>query len=108
MIILDFDTWTEYCEDLYNYNIRPDNKLLKKNSMNNNEEPLPIIECEVRDAILTLKNGKSPGIDNIPSVLLRHGGESLIQIFTTLCQEIWKTKSLIIRIQKRCFSIKMF
>ena len=30
MIILDFDTWTEYCEDLYNYKIRPDNKLLKK------------------------------------------------------------------------------
>ena len=22
-------TWTEYCEDLYNYKIRPDNNLLK-------------------------------------------------------------------------------
>ena len=62
--------------------------------MNSNEEPLPILECEVRNEILTLKNGKSPGPDNIPSELLKHGGESLIKIFTTMCQQIWKTKKL--------------
>ena len=60
-------TWTEYCENVYNYKIRPDNNLLKQNTMNSNEEPIPILECEVRNAILTLKNGKSPGPDNIPS-----------------------------------------
>ena len=38
--------------------------------------------------MLTLKNGKSPGIDKIPSEPLKHGGEILIKIFTTL----WKTK----------------
>ena len=57
------NTWTEYCEDLYNYEIRPHNNLLKKNTMNNYEGSLPILECEVRDAIPTLKNGKSPGLD---------------------------------------------
>ena len=84
------NTWTEYCEFLYNYKIRPDNIniLVKKNTMNNNEEPLPILECEVRDAILTLKNGKSPDRDNIPSELLKHEGESLIQIFTILCRHM--------------------
>ena len=59
--------------------------------------------------ILTLKNGKSPGPDNIPGELLKHGGESLIKIFTTICQQIWKTKkwpdqwtkSLIIPIPKK-------
>ena len=77
--------------------------------MNNNEESLPILESEVRNAILTLKNGKSPCPDNIPGELLKHGGESLIKIFTTICQEIWKTKkwpdqwtkSLIIPIPKK-------
>ena len=53
------NTLTEYCEDLYNYKIRPDNNLLKKNTMNNNEEQiLLILEYEVR-TILALKNGKS-------------------------------------------------
>ena len=53
------NTLTEYCEDLYNYNIRPDNNILKKNTMNNNEEQiLLILEYEVR-TILALKNGKS-------------------------------------------------
>ena len=84
------NTWTEYCEDLYYCKIGPDN-ILKKNTMNNNEEQLPL-ECEVRDVILTLKNGKSPSLDNIPSELLKHWGESLIEIFTTSCQHIWKTK----------------
>ena len=86
------NNWTEYYEDLYNYKIRSDNNLLKKNTMNNNEELL-ILECEVCDAIQTLKNVKSSGLYNIPSELLKHGGESLIIIFTTLCQEIWKTNA---------------
>ena len=59
--------------------------------MYNNEKPLPIIECEVRDAILNLKNGKSPGIDNIQSELLKYKVESLIQIFATLFLQILKT-----------------
>ena len=121
MIILDKDnkpvtenielikTWTEYYKDLYNFKIKPDNNLLKPNIMNNNEESLPILESEVRNAILTLKNGKSPDPDNIPGELLKHGGESLIKIFTTICQQIWKTKkwpdqwtkSLIIPIPKK-------
>ena len=65
--------WTEYCKDVYNYKIIPDNNLLKPNKININEYSLPILESEVRNAILTLKNGKSPGPDNIPSELLKHG-----------------------------------
>ena len=54
--------------------------------MNNNEEPFPILEWEVRDAIMALKYGKSRGLDNIPSELLKHGLERIIIIITTLCQ----------------------
>ena len=53
---------------------------MRKNTMNNNEEPLPVLECEVRDAILTLKNRKPSVIDIIPSELLKHGKESLLKI----------------------------
>ena len=102
-------TWTENCKDLYNYKIRPDNNLLKPNKINSNEDSLTILEYEVRNVIVTLKNGKSPGPDNIPSELLKYGGERIIKIFTTICQQIWKTKkwpdqwtkSLIIPIPKK-------
>ena len=96
---------------LYNYKIRPDN-ILKPNKINSNEYSIPKLESEVRNAILTLKNGKSPGPDNITSELLKHGGESIIKIFTTIFQQIWKTKkwpdqwtkSLIIPIPKKADS----
>ena len=85
-------TWTEYCKDLYNYKIRTYNNLLKPNKINSNEYSFPLLESEVRNAILTLKNGKSPGPDNISSELLKLGGESINKIFTTICQQIWKKK----------------
>lgn len=56
------------------------NNLLKQNIMNVNEIPLPITECEVRNAITTLK---ARGHDNIQSELLKHRGERLIKIITT-------------------------
>ena len=68
--------------------------------MNNNEEPLPILECEVCDAIITFKNGKSPGIDNIPSELLKHGGKSLIKIFTDITSTNMENYKVIRPIEK--------
>ena len=42
-------------------------------------------------AIRSLKNGKSPGIDNVPSEILKGGGEALNDIITKLCQKVWST-----------------
>ena len=39
-----------------------------------------------------LKNDKTPGNDNISAELIKHGGESIIKIYTEICQNIWKTK----------------
>ena len=53
--------------------------------MNQGEESnddLPILKDEIINANKNLKNGKSPGSDNIPSELLK--GESLENIFTDL------------------------
>ena len=73
------------------------------------EEELSILESEVIEAITTLKEGKSPGIDNIPSELVKYGGNAVVRILTTLCQKSWSskiwpsqtTKSLIILIPKK-------
>ena len=44
------------------------------------------MKSEVIHAIKSLKNGKSPGIDNVPNELLKGGCEALNDIITKLCQ----------------------
>ena len=106
-----FKTWTEYCNNLYNYPIKPNiHKLTNRNQNNTDiEETLQILKSEVENAINMLKNDKTPGNDNISAELIKHGGESIIKIYTEICQHIWKTKiwpdqwtkSLIIPIPKK-------
>ena len=64
---------------------------------------------EVEEAVRNLKGDKSPGVDNIPAELLKHGGEAITTILTTICQKIWENKkwlkewiqSLIIPLHKK-------
>ena len=74
------ERWTEYCEELYNYEIRPDSSILDSNS-DTNREPgdAPIMKKEVEEAVRSLKGGKSPGVDNIPAELMKHAGQSSSQ-----------------------------
>ena len=76
------------------------------NQNTDTDDELPIL---VVNAIKTLKEGKSPGIDNIPSELIKHGGTAIIRMLTAICQKAWVskswpkqwTKSLIIPIAKK-------
>ena len=60
-------------------------------------------------SIKTQKEGKSPGFDNIPSELIKHGGNNITIILTTLYKLSWASKvwpsqwikSLIIPIPKK-------
>ena len=108
---LKLNRWTEYCKELYNYPIYPDPSVLAHNGNHktDTDNELPILESEVVNAIKTLKEGKSPGIDNIPSELIKHGGTAIIRMLTAICQKAWVskscpkqwTKSLIIPIAKK-------
>ena len=66
--------WTEFCHNLHNYpkqhdvNILNNTEILSKES----DPDLKILKSAVSDAIQTLKEGKSPGINNIPSELIKH------------------------------------
>ena len=73
----------EYCKDLYNYLIDPDISLLQINIHGNEEvTELSILKSEIKYAIKKLKNGKSPGIDNISSELIKEGGTLLKELLT--------------------------
>ena len=43
-------------------------------------------------AVKALKMGKSAGVANIPAELVHAGGEAMIDILTTICNKIWKTR----------------
>lgn len=45
---------------------------------------------EVERAISELKNGKSPGLDDLPSELMKLGGRQLCNLVHKLCVTIWQ------------------
>ena len=61
------------------------------------------------EAALSLKKGKSAGVDNIAAELVQAGGEDEITALTTICTKIWQTgewptpwtKSLVITLPKK-------
>ena len=79
----------EYFNDIYSHQINPDINVLNSNANFNTEkeETLPILESEVIEVIITLKEGNLPGIDSIPNELVKHGGNAVVRILTTLCQK---------------------
>ena len=54
------------------------------------QEPKPLLE-EIDSAIKSLKCGKSPGLDNIPSELLKNRGDEGTKALHYLCTRIWET-----------------
>ena len=65
--------WSEYCKDLYNYQITPDRNLLSNRKSYSEISPL-IIKSEVEQAIRSIQKGKAAGVDNIPGEQFTHGG----------------------------------
>ena len=88
------ERWTEYCGDLYNYELKPDVSLLQADLLlDDGEDSPPILKEEVEAAVRSLKPGKSPGVDNVPAELVKHGGDETVQALTVLCRKIWDEKT---------------
>ena len=66
-------------------------------------------QWRLRLAQLSLKEGKSAGIDSIPAELVWAGGEDVVTALTTICNKIWQTgewptpwtQSLVITLPKK-------
>ena len=59
---------------------------------NEEEDDPDILLSEVEHAVDRLRNGKSPGIDNIQAELLKETGDEGLIIIHRLCNKIWKCK----------------
>ena len=53
--------------------------------------PNAIVEAVVEAAVISLKKGKSAGVDNIPAELIQAGEEAVTNILTAICNKIWQT-----------------
>ena len=103
------DRWSEYCKELYQHPIKVDETLIGTEKSDPNPEPTQVLEEEVKEAMNSIKKGKSPGVDNIPGELIKNGGEEMVKAVTTICQRIWRdkgwpeqwTKSIMIPLPKK-------
>ena len=55
------------------------------------EDEALIIDEEVRKAVKSLANGKSPGSDELPIELFKEVGDEGITVLNVICQRIWCT-----------------
>lgn len=86
------DRWAAYFQTLLNNNNDTDET---DDYEHPNTDPIlsPTME-EVEEAIKKLKNGKSPGIDQIPSELLKAGTQPLKEHIHELIRKIWEEENL--------------
>lgn len=84
--------WREYTEQLYqSEEIGTPTPTPATHDDEYELEP-DILRSEVEWAIGALNKGKAPGVDEIPIEMIQALGNDAIKVFTTLCQQIWKTK----------------
>jgi Reverse transcriptase (RNA-dependent DNA polymerase)/Endonuclease-reverse transcriptase len=102
--------WGEYCSDLYNHDIKPENTVLTNLWDGQQQEPEPdITVSEVEAAIKKLKLRKAPGVDGVCGELIQCGGEAAVHSMHNICQRAWNqeefpeiwTKSIIVTLPKK-------
>ena len=84
-----FKRWTEYCQELYNYESRGDKHFLQTiDEQHEEERDDSIVRDEVVNAIYSLKYGNAAGVDNIPAELITYAGEGMTDILHKICSNI--------------------
>ena len=85
--------WKEYCEELYNYVIQKDLRVMDEPvQVEDIREEEEILLTEVEYAIKELKKGKAPGADNIKAEQIQAGGEATAKMLHKMCNVILRTK----------------
>ena len=107
------DRWKTYCKKLYiRKNNLPTNSIIS-HSTSDNEEPPPSYS-EIEKAIHDIKNGKSPGHDDVVAESVKFGDENVKAFFYKLCVAIWEqrewpedwTTSIFIPIPKKGYTLE--
>ena len=87
--------WKEYCEKMYEKEDDNEETIagITSEMRNYEDADLEPMRSEVEAAIKKLKDGKSPGCDNLPAELIKAGGDGSVDVYHALCTKIWRTKT---------------
>ena len=85
--------WCEYYSSLLNRTSEVDDEIFDSIHPADvpDDEPPPSLK-EVKDAILRLKNRKSPGVCQITAEMLKHGGPELTRCLHAIISVVWQTE----------------
>ena len=83
--------WKEYCEKMYEAPERSTSDECDDEAVGADDDDLEPLKVEVEAAIKALKDGKSPGCDEISAELIKASGDEGIQVYHKLCCKIWRT-----------------
>ena len=84
--------WKRYCEGMYSNNQQTDKITQAETEKTKEEEKhLAPMKSEIEWAIKSLKDGKSPGCDNIQAEMIKASGEEGIDVYHKLCTKIWES-----------------
>ncbi|EYC27241.1 hypothetical protein Y032_0009g600 [Ancylostoma ceylanicum] len=88
------ERWKEFFSELYNHESPqgpPPEPLSIQTPRNAFFDGKPSTD-EIRKAVRSLKNGKSPGVDNITAEAMKAGGEVLLRRLHSLISLVWQTE----------------
>lgn len=90
------ERWVEYNRELLNCPSSVDPKALEevKQRPIQDDLALPPTKQEVENAIKMTQSGKSPGDDNIPPEIYKHGGPAPLNELVHLFEAIWTTEQV--------------
>ena len=94
------ERWKQHFEQLLNR--PPPTNPLPESDVRNPDDTDPPSLAEVKDAIKKLKNGKAPGLDNIPPDALKSGGWAMRAWVHRVIRRVWETGEIPADWKKGC------
>lgn len=89
------ERWREYFQELLSTQRRhTEEVILSEVNMDEEGNEEPITEEEIEEALLQLKNGKSPGHDKITSEMVKNMGEDGTRLLLEIFNKVWKEERI--------------
>jgi len=82
------ERWLEYGKELYEISKNPNQRIM------NEEDGLPILKEEIKEAMKKIIAGKANGIDNLPIEFFKNMNEEALNIITELVNGIYMTGAI--------------